>query len=232
MLVLGGWNSLAAPDDYTFSFTITARSRHLTLLGYGQNCHMMVIKLGFCVGNAFVSMYVVYSKIVYAQKVFDEMPQRDIITWTSLLKGCAMSGKTPEAETYQPLIDIIKPDNITLDGVLNACGHSGQTCAGRLEDAFKAVKTMQMMPDDVIWRALLSACVHENVGLAERIIEHVKKTGQCKTKRESKIHNEDDSTPGCSYIEIDGVVHEFLAADKLHPHIMEGHKNGWAAPGS
>ncbi|KAD3336645.1 hypothetical protein E3N88_32164 [Mikania micrantha] len=140
MLVLGGWNSLAAPDDYTFSFTITARSRHPTLLGYGQNRHMMVIKLGYdsdvCVGSAF-------------------------------------------------------------------------TCASRLEDAFKAAKTMQMMPDDVIWRALLSACrVHENVG-------------QCKTKRESKIHNEDDSTPGCGYIEIDGVVHEFLAADKLHPHIME-----------
>ncbi|KAD2393804.1 hypothetical protein E3N88_40781 [Mikania micrantha] len=204
MLVLGGWNSLAAPDDYTFSFTITARSRHLTLLGYSQNCHMMVIKLGYdsdvCVGNAFVSMYVVFSKIVYAQKVFDEMSQRDIITWTSLLKGCAMSGKTPEAETYQPLIDMY--------------AKCGKTCAGRLEDAFKAVKTTQMMPDDVIWRALLSACrVHENVG-------------QCKTKRKSKIHNEDDSTPGCSYIEIDGVAHEFLVADKLHPHIMEDRWQG------
>ncbi|KAL8215952.1 hypothetical protein R6Q57_022789 [Mikania cordata] len=410
MLVLGGWNSLTAPDDYTFTFTITACSRIRTLLGYGQNCHTMVIKLGYdshvCVGNALVSMYVVYSKTVYAQKVFDEMPQRDIITWTSLLKGCAVSGKISEAEqlfmkiternevswtvmiagyigckmhndalicfngmliddNVRPneailvsvlsacahlgqldqgkwihlyidkmrypkssnistaLIDMyakcgkidyakqvfdrtekrdlltwtsmisglsmhglgkealkvfdemlangMKPDNITLVGVLNACSHSGQVIqgilifncmeqlwgispkiehfgclidilsrAGRLEDAFKAVKTMQMNPDDVIWRALLSACrVHGNVGLAERIIEHVKETGggaclllsnlhasfgqwdNVRRIRESKIHNEDDSTPGCSYIELNGVVHEFLAADKLHPQIME-----------
>ncbi|KAI3820777.1 hypothetical protein L1987_08325 [Smallanthus sonchifolius] len=396
---------LAVPDDYTFTFTITACSRQRTLLGYGQSCHTMVIKLGFdsdvCVGNALVSMYVVYSKTVSARKVFDEMPQRDTITWTSLLKGCVMSGEILEAEqlfvkmpernevswavmvagyighkmyndaircfndmlgddNVKPneavlvsvlsacahlgkwihfyidkmrfpkssnistaLIDMyakcgkidyakqvfnrtekrdlltwtsmisglsmhglgeealkvfdemlaegIKPDNITLVGVLNACSHSGQVkegvlifnnmehvwgispkiehfgClidllsrAGKLEDAFKAVKTMQMEPDVVIWRALLSACrIHGNVGLAERVIEHVKKTGgggrlllsnlhasfgqwdNVRRIRESKILKEDDSTPGCSYIEIDDVVHEFLAADKLHPRIME-----------
>jgi pentatricopeptide repeat protein len=169
------------------------------------------------------------------------------------------------------LAEGLKPDNITLVGVLTACSHSGQVkegilifnnmkqvwgispkiehfgClidllsrAGRLEDAFKAVKTMEMEPDDVIWRALLSACrIHGNVGLAERIIEHVKKTGggarlllsnlhasfgqwdNVRRIRESRIRKEDDSTPGCSYIEIDGVVHEFLAADKLHPQILE-----------
>ncbi|MFS7939859.1 putative tetratricopeptide-like helical domain superfamily [Helianthus anomalus] len=410
MLLVGGCHSLAVPDDYTFTFAITACSRQRTVFSYGQNCHTMVVKLGYdsdvCVGNALVSMYVVYSEMVYARKVFDEMPQRDIITWTSMLKGCVTSGKILEAEqvfvempernevswavmiagyvghkmyndalrcfndmldddNVRPneailvcvllacahlgqinqgewihfyieknrfpkssnvstaLIDMyakcgkidyakqvfngagnrdlltwtsmisglsmhglgkealkvfdemleqgIKPDNITLVGVLNACSHSGQVneglsifnsmerewgispkiehfgClvdllsrAGRLEDAFKAVKMMQMEPDDVIWRALLSACrIHGNVGLAERVIEHVKKTGgggrlllsnlhasfgqwdNVRRIRESKIHKEDDSTPGCSYIEIEGVVHEFLAADKLHPQIRE-----------
>ncbi|KAD5961129.1 hypothetical protein E3N88_12602 [Mikania micrantha] len=92
MLVLGGWNSLTAPDDHNFTFT----------------------------------------------------PPHIVGLWSKL--------------SYD--------------------GDQTRPCAGRLEDAFKAVKTMNMMPDDVIWRALLSACrVHENVGRAERIIEHVKKTG-------------------------------------------------------
>ncbi|KAK1407255.1 hypothetical protein QVD17_38869 [Tagetes erecta] len=410
MLLIAGLHSSPVPDDYTFTFIITACSRQRTLLDCGKNCHTMVIKLGFdknvCVGNALVSLYVVFSKTVSARKVFDEMPERDIITWTSLIKGYAMGGKIAEAEQLfvkmpernevswavmiagyvghkmyndalrcfndmladdnmkpneavlvsvlsacahlgqinqgkwihfyidrtrfpkssnistalidmyakcgkieyakqvfdrtekrdlltwtsmisglsmhglgkealkmftEMLADGIKPDNITLVGVLNACSHSGQVkegisifnnmeklwrispklehfgClidllsrAGRLEDAFKAVKTMEMEPDDVIWRALLSACrTHGNVGLAERIIEHVKKTGgggrlllsnlhasfgqwdNVRRIRESNIQKEDDSTPGCSYIEINGVVHEFLAADKLHPQIME-----------
>ncbi|KAI3504611.1 hypothetical protein L1887_26224 [Cichorium endivia] len=412
MLLLGGSHSLALPDDYTFTFTITACSRRRTLLGFAQNCHAMVIKLGYdsdvCVGNALVSMYVMYSRTDSAQKLFDEMPQRDTITWTSLVKGYAMAGKIPQAEELfvrmpernevswavmiagyvghemykdalscfnemlvdgnvdpneaiyvsvlsacahlgqlnqgkwihfyidkngvpktsnvaTALIDMyakcgkidyakqvfngtnkrdlltwtsfisglsmhglgkdalqvftemleegIRPDNITLVSVLNACSHSGKlqegisifnnmeriwgitpklehfgclidllSRAGQLEDAFKAVKKMGMEPDGVIWRALLSACrLHGNVDLAERIIEHVTRAddgghlllsnlyaslGQwdnVRQIRESKIYKEGDSTPGSSYIEIDGVVHEFLAADKLHPHIKEIH---------
>ncbi|CAI9283880.1 unnamed protein product [Lactuca saligna] len=412
MHLLGGCHSLAVPDDYTFTFTITACSHHRTLLGFAQNCHTMVIKLGYdsdvCVGNALVNMYVVYSRTESAQKVFDEMSRRDTVTWTSLVKGYATGGKIPQAEelfakmpernevswavmiagyvghkmynhalrcfnemlingdvepneaiyvsvlsacahlgqlnqgkwihfyidkngvpktsniatalidmyakcgkidyakqvfnginkrdllTWTSLIsglsmhglgkdalqmftemlaENIKPDNITLVSVLNACSHSGKVkegilifnnmerlwgispklehfgClidllsrAGELEDAFKAVKKMGMEPDGVIYRALLSACrLHGNAGLAERIIEHVTRRdggghvllsnlyaslGQwdnVRKIRESKSDKEGDSTstPGCSYIEIDGVVHEFLVADKLHPRITE-----------
>ncbi|CAK9169387.1 unnamed protein product [Ilex paraguariensis] len=413
MLFLDG-STFANPDKYTFNFVITACSCESTFFGYGQNVHAMVLKNGYdsnlFVGNSLVNLYASLSRMVNGQRVFDEMPYRDIITWTSLVRGYTMCGdivkaeelflKMPEKndvswavmvagyvvrELYSnaltcfndmlgddkvrpneavfvsvlsacahlgaldqgkwihvfmdktgtlespnistALIDMyakcgridcakqvfdgigkrdlhtwtsmisglsmhglgkealevfsdmlgegVKPDNITILGVLNACSHSGRVeeglsifydlerlwgivpklehygClidllsrAGRLESAFEAVKSMPMEPDIVIWRALLSACrVHGNVGLGERIIKYIAQLnpgshgggyvllsnlyasmGQWDSVikvRKAMSQKEIKSSPGCSYIEIDGAVHEFLAADRLHPKILE-----------
>ncbi|XP_024980912.1 pentatricopeptide repeat-containing protein At4g13650-like [Cynara cardunculus var. scolymus] len=65
-----------------------ANSRSLLL---GIQIHSFVFRMGFCshvyINTALVDMYCKCGKISGAHKLFDEMPQRNVITWNSLLSG-------------------------------------------------------------------------------------------------------------------------------------------------
>ncbi|KAI3678276.1 hypothetical protein L6452_37563 [Arctium lappa] len=65
-----------------------ANSRSLHL---GVQIHSFVFRMGFCshvyINTALVNMYGKCGIISDAQKLFDEMPQRNVITWNSLLSG-------------------------------------------------------------------------------------------------------------------------------------------------
>lgn len=168
----------------------------------------------------------------------------DNITLLGILNGCSHSGLVedgcsifynmkhlwgivPKIEHYGCLIDLL-----------------GR--AGHLERAFEVTKRMPMEPDVVIWRALLSACrIHGDVGLGERIIDHITQLDPAshgggyvllsnlyaslgRWEKVAGVRNSmrkggNESSPGCSWIEVDGVIHEFLAADRLHPRIAEIH---------
>ncbi|KAI9110951.1 hypothetical protein K1719_018071 [Acacia pycnantha] len=115
--------------------------------------------------------------------------------------------------------------------------------AGHVEAAKKLVEAMPIEPNDVIWRTLLSACqIHENFSVgkpvAEQLIElnsfspssyvllsnvyaslgmwdNVKVVRTVMKERNLK------KIPGCSWIELKGVVHQFSVQDKSHPQIKE-----------
>ncbi|KAM0894471.1 hypothetical protein ACQ4PT_024434 [Festuca glaucescens] len=105
--------------------------------------------------------------------------------------------------------------------------------AGRLDEAEELVAAMPVRPDGLIWGSLLSACrSHGHVDRAERVMRwmgdyeeadaggyvlmsnmyaregrHDKAVRVRRQMRRSKV----DKVPGCSVIEIDGVMHEFQA---------------------
>ncbi|KAM2625749.1 hypothetical protein TB1_032570 [Malus domestica] len=115
--------------------------------------------------------------------------------------------------------------------------------AGMLKEAEELIESMPMMPDVATWGALLGACKkHGDHDRGERIgrklIElepdhdgfHVLLSNICASKgnwddvheiRGTMMQHGVVKTPGCSMIEADGVVHEFLAGDKKHPRIKE-----------
>ncbi|CAN6724502.1 unnamed protein product [Malus baccata var. baccata] len=115
--------------------------------------------------------------------------------------------------------------------------------AGMLKEAEELLESMPMMPDVATWGALLGACKkHGDHDRGERIgrklIElepdhdgfHVLLSNICASKgnwddvheiRGIMMQHGVVKTPGCSMIEADGVVHEFLAGDKKHPRIKE-----------
>ncbi|KAK1322958.1 Pentatricopeptide repeat-containing protein [Acorus calamus] len=69
----------------------------------GLQVHSLVFRLGLdsevFVGNALVGMYF-RCGCVDSFKVFDEMDERDIVTWNSMLSGCAHNGLGREAIDY------------------------------------------------------------------------------------------------------------------------------------
>ncbi|KAI3787390.1 hypothetical protein L1987_41832 [Smallanthus sonchifolius] len=115
--------------------------------------------------------------------------------------------------------------------------------AGRINEAMEVLNTMPMKPNAVLWRCLLGATrTHGNLDFAEVALDHLVKLepetsgnyvllsniyahlknweGVKCVRRLMKDHGV-DKIPGTSVLEIDGVFHEFLTADKTHPQSQE-----------
>jgi hypothetical protein len=117
--------------------------------------------------------------------------------------------------------------------------------ASYLEEAEKLILSMPIRSDDVIWKALLGSCkMHKNIEIGRRAAEALMQlaphdsgayvalsnmyasTGDWDAVAEVRLMMKDldiRKDPGCSWIEIDGVIHEFLVEDDSHPRAKEIH---------
>ncbi|WOG81515.1 hypothetical protein DCAR_0100665 [Daucus carota subsp. sativus] len=121
-----------APDEYTFATLIKACSC-LTALEQGRQIHANVIK-SFYVSDTFVwtsliDMYAKCGNIEDSYNLFKRVTVRDIGPWNAMIVGLAQHGHGKEAlKLFNSLKFVgIRPDSVTLLGVLSACGHSGLT---------------------------------------------------------------------------------------------------------
>ncbi|CAN8229334.1 unnamed protein product [Cochlearia groenlandica] len=77
-------------DTFTYPFVIKSVSG-VSSLEEGKKIHAVLIKLGFLsdvyVCNSLISLYMKLGCVLDAEKVFDEMPQRDIVSWNSMISG-------------------------------------------------------------------------------------------------------------------------------------------------
>uniref|UniRef100_A0A9I9DX71 DYW domain-containing protein n=1 Tax=Cucumis melo TaxID=3656 RepID=A0A9I9DX71_CUCME len=125
------------PDNYTCSFVLKACSRLLDIRN-GKIVHGYVEKLGLqsnmFLQNMIVHLYASCGEIGVARKVFDKMPQRDVITsWTSMIGGYAQCGKSKEAiDLFLEMEDAgLLPNEVTVVAVLVACADMGNLVLGR-----------------------------------------------------------------------------------------------------
>eukprot|EP01018_Ginkgo_biloba_P028161 Gb_32962 [translate_table: standard] len=118
------------PNQSTLTSVLSACSS-LVALEQGKQVHAYIIKtqfkLNIFVGNALTTMYAKCGSIDNAVQVFDQMPERDVISWTAIISGYAQHGCAMEAiQLFEQMQLIgIKPNNITFIGVLTACSHAG-----------------------------------------------------------------------------------------------------------
>ncbi|XP_039122729.1 putative pentatricopeptide repeat-containing protein At2g01510 [Dioscorea cayenensis subsp. rotundata] len=79
-------------DEFTFPSALNSAA-HLSLVLTGQTIHSLLLRSGFQrhahIGNALVDMYAKSGELHSARNVFDEMPHRDVVAWTSLLTSSA-----------------------------------------------------------------------------------------------------------------------------------------------
>eukprot|EP01018_Ginkgo_biloba_P011283 Gb_07570 [translate_table: standard] len=103
----------------------------LAALEQGKEIHEFIIRGGFqtdvFVGNTLVDMYAKCGRIENACNVFNQMPKRDVVSWTTMIIGYAMHGHGKEAlKIFEQMQHSgTKPNQITFVGVLSACCHAG-----------------------------------------------------------------------------------------------------------
>ncbi|KAL9999155.1 putative tetratricopeptide-like helical domain superfamily [Helianthus debilis subsp. tardiflorus] len=84
---------LVLPDARTFAGVFTAASALGDCFG-GKQGHTVIVKLGRCddifVGSSLLNMYCKAGLVEDARKVFDEMPERNSISWATMISGYSM----------------------------------------------------------------------------------------------------------------------------------------------
>ncbi|GJN16967.1 hypothetical protein PR202_gb03999 [Eleusine coracana subsp. coracana] len=103
-----------------------ARGLHALLLRAGLAAHLHV-------ANALVDAYAKLSSPSSARQVFDEMPTRDVVTWTSLVTGLARAGAhATAAGVYRDMVSaLVHPDHFAVAAALSACAGSTALDLGR-----------------------------------------------------------------------------------------------------
>ncbi|GJV38753.1 pentatricopeptide repeat-containing protein [Tanacetum coccineum] len=85
------------------------------------------LKNNLMVLNALIDMYAKCGSLKEAREIFCKMHEKTVVSWTSMISGCALSGEFEEALTYfYRMLELgLRPNHITFLAVFQACNHGG-----------------------------------------------------------------------------------------------------------
>jgi pentatricopeptide repeat protein len=115
------------PNEFTVCSVLKACAEEKALR-FGKQLHGAVVKKLYKedihVGSALVTMYARCGDVFDAQAVFDKMPRRNTITWTSMISGYTQSGYGEKAIILFRKMKMrrVFVNNLTIVGLLSACG--------------------------------------------------------------------------------------------------------------
>lgn len=104
----------------------------------GREVHAQIVKnsieTSFYLGSMLVWLYCRCGKYSSATKVLQQMPLRDVVSWTALISGCAHLGHESEAlEFLKRMIDDgVEPNSFTYSSALKACTKLEAVLHGKL----------------------------------------------------------------------------------------------------
>ncbi|XP_038687934.1 pentatricopeptide repeat-containing protein At2g02980, chloroplastic-like [Tripterygium wilfordii] len=129
--------SCIEPDDATFVATLSACSA-LGALDYGRRINSCINRSRFHsvvqVKNSLIDMYVKCGAVEEAFEVFNQMCNKNTVTWNTMIHGLATHGHTNEALLlFSRMLEekFVTPDVATFLGVLCACSHGGLVEEGK-----------------------------------------------------------------------------------------------------
>ncbi|XP_027913201.1 pentatricopeptide repeat-containing protein At5g65570 [Vigna unguiculata] len=110
--------------------SLIARCAHTKSLTTLRAVHNNVIKSGFTysfLGHKLIDGYIKCGTLAEARKLFDELPNRHIVTWNSMISSHISHGKSKEAVEFygNMLVEGVLPDAYTFSAISKAFSHLG-----------------------------------------------------------------------------------------------------------
>ncbi|KMZ65979.1 putative Pentatricopeptide repeat-containing protein [Zostera marina] len=169
------FSSLPDPDAVSISSvlnclsSIVGENRVFVVAGY--SIHGRVIRLGFerdlFVANGLITMYSRYENLESARKVFDLMPERDVVSWNSMISGYSQSGLYSNClQLYREMeknSGDLKPNNITVVSALQACANLKDLDFGT--KIHGSLKVYNVKIDTEVWNSVVG--LYEKCGKLE-----------------------------------------------------------------
>ncbi|KAM1804524.1 hypothetical protein ACFX12_030378 [Malus domestica] len=120
-------------NHYTFTYALKACC-FLHDDNKGREVHARVVKTGHFsdtfIQNSLLHFYVTQADIVSATRVFDSIPNPDVVSWTSMISGLNKCGFVEEAIVKFMSMDV-PPNSTTLVIVMSACSSLGALKFGK-----------------------------------------------------------------------------------------------------
>lgn len=147
------------PDKITFICVLSACCQP-SALEKGKHFHALVLETTFssnvAVGNALVTMYGKCGTTKCAQKAFEKMPLRDMISWNALMAAYAQQGHVKETlETcFRMEREGVRPNKVSFITMVEACN-----CPAALTEGMKIhhwIVDLGFELDEVVGTALAS----------------------------------------------------------------------------
>ncbi|XP_057816402.2 pentatricopeptide repeat-containing protein At2g13600 [Cryptomeria japonica] len=168
-------------NSATFASILPACAK-MGALDDGREIHQTIVETGFfsnvAIASALIDMYAKCGNIQKAEELFNNMAQRNVVSWTAMITGYAQNGFVEEAlETFKQMqLAGMKPDSTTFASILAACAkkgtlNEGYAQSGGLDEALNFFK--EMPRHDVISWTVLIAGYAQN-GLVEKALETFK----------------------------------------------------------
>ncbi|KAF3959994.1 hypothetical protein CMV_015253 [Castanea mollissima] len=85
------------------------------------------LKDNLIICNAFIDMYAKCGCLNDARELFYAIPVRSLVSWTTMIAGCALNGEFTEAlNLFSQMVELgLKPNHVTFLAALQACSHGG-----------------------------------------------------------------------------------------------------------
>ncbi|AAF80137.1 Contains similarity to a hypothetical protein F24K9.13 gi/6006885 from Arabidopsis thaliana gb/AC008153 and contains multiple PPR PF/01535 repeats [Arabidopsis thaliana] len=123
------------PNQCTLAAILVSCSS-LGSLRHGKSVHGYMIRNGIEMDavnfTSFIDMYARCGNIQMARTVFDMMPERNVISWSSMINAFGINGLFEEALDcfHKMKSQNVVPNSVTFVSLLSACSHSGNVKEG------------------------------------------------------------------------------------------------------
>ncbi|XP_041011928.1 putative pentatricopeptide repeat-containing protein At3g49142 [Juglans microcarpa x Juglans regia] len=152
------------PDNYTYPCVLKACSG-LEDLRVGSQIHGAVIKVWLdshlYIGNGLVAMYGKCGCLMEARQVLDEMPNRDLVSWNSMVAGYAQNVRFEDALEVCKEMEVLKlkPDAGTMASLLPAVTNTTSNNVTYVKEMFMKLTKKTL----VSWNVMIGVYVNNSM---------------------------------------------------------------------
>ncbi|KAK4799286.1 hypothetical protein SAY86_024651, partial [Trapa natans] len=146
------------------------------IITLGSQLHGLSVILGFekdpPVANTLVAVYSKFQQLLDACKIFEAMPQNDVVLWNAIISGHVQNGMMREAfDLFDEMIDLHnEPDSVTFSSLLPSISQCGTLKHGKEVHGY--ILRHEIALDVYLKSALIDLyCKCRDVKMARRIFE-------------------------------------------------------------
>lgn len=134
---LSSVSPVAKPDHFTVTCVLKSLSSLFPEWILAKMMHCFVIQNGFdsdiFVTNPLITYYLRCDDVTSARTLFDGAPERDVVTWNSMIAGYSHGGYYEDCKrffTEMLNLEGLRPNGVTILSVLQACAQSNDLALG------------------------------------------------------------------------------------------------------